>query len=104
MSAAAPRSGTSHAGAWLGTVVLVFALYVGTWPFIEIRATKFRFGPHTLGGPHGSAHTPIAIRPAWHEIYRPLWALRRWEKNRGPLSLYWRWCFDLLDHEPEMVR
>jgi hypothetical protein len=94
----------ASAGMLVGLPLVLALAYVLSWPPVVLRTTKYRFGPMTLGGPDGQVHTMIPVRPAWHDIYRPLSNLNRMEKGRGPLTLYWNWWYDALDHTPEFIR
>jgi hypothetical protein len=114
MNAAAPSSGTSPAVAWLCTVVLALALYVGTWPLVMIKSTSvvsrtFTF-PAGSGFPRGSTGimtgtiTGPQASPWVYKLYQPLHRLYRSNAYcRDALLAYWKWWDARLGHRAASI-
>ena len=83
----APLSGKAHAAAWICTSFAILALYVITWPAVELRYTT----TVTPADPLISVGWKD-IRPRWVDVvYAPLHQLRDANGGRNPVSRYWWW-------------
>jgi hypothetical protein len=88
-----------HAIAWVGAPLLLLALYVGTWPVVEIKASI-----HTLRVEVKHRGKVTAIRtqsPEWVKtLYQPLHRLCLLNGGKNPLLKYWNWCHTKIGAPP----
>lgn len=82
----------------VASVIVMLALYRGTWPLIEAAFTVTTHSvTSTFGG--GTLTTlTTSYKPAWTEIlYCPLHALRACNGYHNPVQSYWNWWMDRIN-------
>jgi hypothetical protein len=84
--------------AWLGAPLVALALYVGTWPAVEMKCSKkVSVGWLTR---HTPTPTTVTEYASWTgTLYKPLHRLCYAKAEEGVLVNYWNWWRKRLNHE-----
>jgi hypothetical protein len=84
--------------AWMSVPLVALALYVGTWPLVEMKSSrKVSVGWLTRQTP---APTTVTEYASWTgTFYSPLHRLSKSGAEGGMLVNYWNWWRGILKHE-----